>query len=103
MSYHYADLTRGQESPELMPNELALALSKAIGYDHFLVHQALVLMNPEVQMQNYRPTLSPVNAAQVLQRVDQSLNERFREMVTVSEKKTSDKPEDTADTYVKAA
>lgn len=48
MQYYYSCLIDGQESPESMPNEVAYKLSELLGYDHYLIHLALVSLNPEL-------------------------------------------------------
>lgn len=46
MTHRYEDYIFGQEEPELMPNEVAYRLSQLLGHNHFLIHRALVAVNP---------------------------------------------------------
>lgn len=73
MSLSYAAFVHNQEYPELLPNELVLALARATGHDHFLIHQQLVLANPEVHVVAGRPHLLPADAATTLLGLDTRL------------------------------
>ena len=69
----YADLFRNQEQPELLPNELALHLGRATGYDHFRIHRALLAVNPVVAIVDGCACLTPADAVLVLQQADQDM------------------------------
>jgi hypothetical protein len=44
----YAQFIIGQEEPEEGPNEVAYRLSQLLGHEHYLIHRALVNVNPEL-------------------------------------------------------
>lgn len=48
MRLTYAQFIIGQEEPDEMPNEVAYRLSQLLGHNHFLIHRALVNVNPEL-------------------------------------------------------
>jgi hypothetical protein len=54
----YAELSAGQEDPELMPNEVAFHLSQLLGYEHFTIHRVLLEVNPALYMANEQWYLS---------------------------------------------
>jgi hypothetical protein len=48
MCLTYAQFIIGQEEPDEMPNEVAYRLSQLLGHNHYLIHRALINVNPEL-------------------------------------------------------